>query len=222
MAVTVGGTNITMNDSTVQSTAFLGMRATVFTSSSTFTIPTGITAVKVTVLGAGGGGAAVNNSFCPPNPGGAGGAGGMAISYLTGLTSGNTISVTIGGGGTAGTGTNGAAGGTGGASSISSGSQSISTVTANGGGGGTNVTPGQTLNQPGLGGTASGGTLNIQGQSGGLGSIGSSAFMIFSGSSAFGAGYFHRNGADPQAASGYGSGGGPSASGAGGLVIFEY
>ena len=215
------GNVLTSNGSAWVSSTPGGIRATTFTGNGTFTIPTSVTTVKVTVLGAGGGGAAANNGFCPPLSGGPGGAGGMAISYLTGLTAGNTISVTIGAGGTAGTGTTGAAGGTGGASSISSGTQTISTVTANGGSGGQNASAGNLMNTGGSGGTASGGTINIQGQA----AHGDpSNIRQFSGSTFFGAGFMARaefNNAT-QAASGYGSGGGPATAGTAGLVIFEY
>ena len=84
MPITVAGTNITMNDSTVQATAFLGMRATVFTANGTFTIPTGITAIKITVVGGGGGsGGGGSGGCCASYLGGAGAGGGAAIKYLT-------------------------------------------------------------------------------------------------------------------------------------------
>lgn len=55
-------------------------------------IPTGITKVKAFVVGGGGGG---RNSY------GGGGAGGASIKIVTGLTPGNTETVTVGGGGAA-------------------------------------------------------------------------------------------------------------------------
>ena len=62
MAITHSGTSITFNDSTTQTTAFTGPitggRGQAFTSNGTFTIPTGVTALKITVLGGGGGGGA--------------------------------------------------------------------------------------------------------------------------------------------------------------------
>jgi len=66
MTVTVGSTGITFNDSTVQSTAavtssYAGHRAQVFTASGTFTVPAGVTAVKVTLCGGGGGGSGMSN-----------------------------------------------------------------------------------------------------------------------------------------------------------------
>lgn len=184
---------------------FSGPRATVYTSNSTFTIPSGITAVKVTVIGGGGGG---NGSNSPTG----GGAGGTAIKWLTGLTSGNTLSVTIGSGGAGGA-WNGT-GSSGGASTVASGTQTISTITGNGGTGG------------GAGGTGSGGDLNIRGGWGNAAINGG-----VSGASFYGNGVRSTAGTG-TAGSGYGSGGGhgngsdctQQAGGAGGagVVVFEY
>jgi hypothetical protein len=109
----------------------IGPRFQQFTSSGTFTIPASVTVVKVTVVGAGGGGGG-SDAGATFN-GGGGGSGGCGIKWLTGLTSGNTLTVTIGTGGTV---TSGAAGGNGVASSVASGTQTITTITANGGAGG--------------------------------------------------------------------------------------
>lgn len=119
MAITVSGTAITFNDATTQTTAaspssYAGAGGQVFTSSGTFTIPTGVTSLKVSVVGAGGGG-----------------------DYLCGCTF-----------------YDGSVGGT---SSVSSGTQTISTVSATGGSGGGG--PGG-LKAGGLG---SGGDLNMSG-----------------------------------------------------------
>jgi hypothetical protein len=103
-----------------------------FLANGTFTIPANVTSVKVTVVGgggAGGGSTAANN-------GGGGGSGGVAIKFLTGLTPGNTIAVTVGAGGT---GVSTATGNAGSASAIASGTQTITTVTANGGNGGITI-----------------------------------------------------------------------------------
>lgn len=77
MPITVSGTSITFNDATVQTTAggpYTGARGQVFTGNGTFTIPTGVTTVKVTVVGGGGGGGGYNPG-CSGNPttGGTGG-----------------------------------------------------------------------------------------------------------------------------------------------------
>lgn len=171
MAVTLGTTNITFNDSTAQGTAWAGIGGQVFNSSGTFTIPTGVTKIRATVIGGsqgvpldsprtwnqngnGGGSSSISSgsqsistvtgaggsgqgqahasysdysvTFPAPmggaigsggdcnwrtsglfpngapasgNSNGLGNAGGIAVKYLTGLTPGLTISVTIGGGG---------------------------------------------------------------------------------------------------------------------------
>ena len=95
----------------------------VFTSSGTFNVPAGVTAVKVTVIGAAGSGG--NGIQCVDN-GGGGGAGGYVVDYVT-VTPGGTATVTVGTNG--GTRTSSFAGGT--------------TITAAGGtDGGTNSTIG--------------------------------------------------------------------------------
>lgn len=74
----------------------LGPNIQTFSSSGTFTVPAGVTSIKVSMAGAGGGGGGCSSS----NRGGAGGGGAVqCISYLTGLTPGAAITVTIGTGG---------------------------------------------------------------------------------------------------------------------------
>ena len=69
-----------------------GGRGTIYTANGTFTVPLGISQVKVTVVGGGGG------FMISPNLqyGGNGGPGGTAIKYVTGLTAGQNITVTVG------------------------------------------------------------------------------------------------------------------------------
>lgn len=102
-----------------------GASGEIFTSSGTFTIPTGVTKLKVTVVGGGGGGGSAQFS----GGGGGGGGGGVAVQYFSSLTPGGTLAVTIGAAGSSN-------GGTGGTSSIASGTQSITTLSASGGSGG--------------------------------------------------------------------------------------
>lgn len=114
MATSLTSTGITFPDSTTQTTAasassYVGGKGQVFTTSGTFTVPTGVSAVKVTVVGGGGGGGG-GNANMSVGVGGAGG--GVAIKYLTGLTPGATVTVTIGAAGTTGSGAAGGAGGT--------------------------------------------------------------------------------------------------------------
>lgn len=94
---------------------YAGPSSQLFTANGTFTVPSGITAVKITVLGGGGGGAGAPGS-CGFYAAYNGGYGGTAIAYVTGLTPGGTISITVGAAGTAGAAGNNA-GGTGGTSS---------------------------------------------------------------------------------------------------------
>lgn len=97
MGSSINGTGVAFSDSTSQASAWIGGRGQVFTSSGTFTIPTGVTAVKVTVVGGGGGSGGING--CSWSNGTAGG----ASSVSSGSQSISTISAT---GGAAGTGGN--------------------------------------------------------------------------------------------------------------------
>ena len=97
--LTSDGTNWT---SATPSAAYAGLNSQLFTASGTFTVPTSITKVKVTVFG-GGGGACITQ-------GAPGGLGGVAIGYYT-VTSGASITVTIGAGGASASGA-GSSGGT--------------------------------------------------------------------------------------------------------------
>ena len=105
-----------------------------YTSSQTVTIPTGATQAYVELWG-GTGGSGGNN--IAGNGSATGGGGAYLEKYLTGLTAGNTLALTIGAGGTAGVGstTTPTAGGNGGSSTLGSGTQTISTLTSPGGGG---------------------------------------------------------------------------------------
>lgn len=201
---------------------------TVFTANGTFTIPTGKTVVKVTVIGGGANGGNATASSGQGTSAGGGGAGGTLIKYLTGLTPGNTLTVT-----------RGAAGAT---SSVASGTQTITTLTCTGGSTGSG-SPGS--NAGGAGGTATNGDINITGQAGGLGSMiidQSSGCAQFYSITGVGGSTMYGGGAPSilsvnttltgNAATGYGAGGGGAATyysgtgtgGAGvvGIVIFEY
>jgi len=196
----------------------------VFTSSGTFTIPSGITTSTTfnwTIVGAGASGCAGNNT----DGGGGGGAGGAAKRLVSGYTAGNTITVTVGSGGTGIAGTNG---NTGGSSSISSGTQTISTVTASGGGTGT-----FSQGAGGAGGTTSGGDADsVSGGSGGSGfssgDSGSTGGGTIFGSG--GVGGYVAGGGSGYPGTTYGSGGGggdrsaafAGGNGANGIVIVEW
>jgi hypothetical protein len=192
-----------------------------FASSGTFTVPTNIKSVKVTIVGGGGagGGATITNN------GGGGGSGGIAIKYLTGLTPGNTIAVTVGAGGT---GVSATTGNTGAASSIASGTQTITTVTAAAGIGG-----------PSTGATSSygsGAAISTNGDINGGGNPGNPVYAALAiggnGGATFlgGAGSGGGGSAGNPALANTGGGGGGAGSGAStaggnggsGVVIFEW
>ena len=94
-AVGASGNVLTSNGTAWTSSAPSAIPTTqVFTSSGTFTVPAGVTKVKVTVVGGGGGGG-IGTSYA------GGGGGGTAIKTITGLTPGGTVAVTVGAGGVA-------------------------------------------------------------------------------------------------------------------------
>jgi len=187
----------------------------VFTSSGTFTVPTGITKVKVTVVGGGGGGGAL--AAYDGNVGGGGG-GGTAMEIISGLTPGGTVSVTVGAGGA------GAAGGGGGSNGGSGGTSSFGAYcSATGGGGGIGSTVGNGFAAGGIG---SGGDLNIRGGSGSFVNVGGGY-----GGASFFAGYTSPTVGTSTTGSPYGGGGGGAISqgcfagggaGTAGVVVVEY
>lgn len=208
MPITVSGTTITFNDSTTQTTAAVagasgGQFAQVFTSSGTFTIPTGVTGLYVEVVGGGGGGGG-NNSW--DSTGGSGGGGAYTRQWYSGLTAGNTLTITVGAAGTAGTSTG--AGGAGGTSQISSGTQTVVTCTAGGGGGG------------GPAGSGGGGTNGAQGAAGtttGI-SLPNLSDLFGTGGVNAGVGTYYAAGGSGKPDGQTGSGG----AGRGGVVIINY
>jgi hypothetical protein len=100
-----------------------------FTTSGTFSVPSGITSVDVMVIGGGGGGGYAENGS---HTGGGGGAGGLVFMPGYPVTPGGTVSVTVGCGGAGGPGNPGPYPNT-----VSNGQDSVfGTLTAKGGGGG--------------------------------------------------------------------------------------
>jgi hypothetical protein len=188
-------------------------------SSGTFVVPPGVSQVEVEVWGAGSGSFASTATV----PSGGGSGGGYARLRITGLTPGQSIPVTVGAGGTAGS--NASAPGPGGSSSFGN------YVSATGGG----LNPLATIGSPWLGassvGVGVGGDINVAGSSGGngLNNIGGAG-----GSGALGGGTtcvatsYALNGQAPGGgASGSGTGLGsntaqPGATGAPGLVIVRW
>jgi hypothetical protein len=185
----------------------LGGQTVYQTGSGTFTIPSGKTVLKVTVVGGGGGGGGGRNDQGePPGPSGAnaGGAGGVAVKYLT-VTPGNTLAYAVGSGGSGGvvipspgTATSG------GTSSVSSGTQTITTISATGGAGGAR---GASLG-PTSAGSGSNGDYNYEGGAG-FGSPGSGS------AAAGGISFLGKTGGDGNPA-------GTAPAGKNGLIIFEY
>lgn len=144
-----------------------------FTSSNSFSVPSGVTAVKVECWGGGGagGGNAVNRSR-----GGGGGAGGSYVSDIISVTSGNVYTVTVGGttAGTRGDGAKGQPSWFGSTSTIyaegGNGGSSANNSTVLGGVGSTSLSIGGTKFAGGNG--ASGTTSRSGGGGGGAGSDG--------------------------------------------------
>jgi hypothetical protein len=149
----VQGSNISITGSwpnqtiaTTGSGAILTVNA--YTSSTSFTVPTGVTSILCEVIG-GGGGCGVSTTF-------GGGGGGFAYGAIA-VTAGQVLTITVGTGGT-GNQPNPGVGNAGGTSEIVR--SAVSLISAAGGGGGRN-------NVQGTGGSATGGTIyNIIGGSG--------------------------------------------------------
>jgi len=206
----------------------------VFTSgSSTWTVPTGVTAVQVELVGGGGGGGN-GNSYSS----GGGGAGGY-IRAMMNVTASSNITYTAGSGGAAQS-TNSAAGNAGSATTVSYGTI---TLTANGGGGGQIGSGTITEGGGGLGGSTSVSNLSTYiANNGGDGTFGgpyNNPYVQWSSGGTGGASYFGGGGTGSytstaaKAGSAYGAGGGGGgnvsggggnigAAGAGGVVIITY
>jgi len=201
--------------------ALTGMYGQVFTSSGTFTIPSGVTAVKVTVVGGGGNG---GNAGAYSGAGGGGG-GGVAIKYVTGLTAGGTVTVTVGG--IAGTSSFGAhCSATGGSTASNVGTNTSSSGGSGGSGSSGDLNLSGTSGSNGIyysaccvgtfwgGGTggAASGSPNSSGQY--ASAIGSNPFGSYPSAGMFGGG----GQAGSGAATGYGNGGGGARGGTSGTV----
>lgn len=193
-----------------------------FTSSGTWTRPSGITKVIVHVVGAGGGGGAGRSAYQYTGTGG--GAGGTAIKFIN-VSSISTATVTIGAAASsAAVDANGSDGGD------SSWADGTNTVTGNGGDGGWHG--GYDNYEPG--GTASGGDINATGGSGSPGAganvsnMGAGQGGICANGFGGGPGAMERTTLDNDA-TGYGHGGSGGATGGTGgesapgiVVVWEY
>jgi len=147
------GTQVTLHASATSSGFDSGLASVqTFTSSGTWTRPSGITKVIIEVQGGGGGGASDNGSQYAHT----GCGGGYAKKFLD-VSSISTATITVGAGG-AGI----AVAGTPNAGGASSWADGTNTVTGNGGNGGS-PNSGSSANRSSVGGTGVGGDINIQG-----------------------------------------------------------
>jgi hypothetical protein len=111
-------------------TLYAGAKSQIFSSSGSFTVPAGISSLKVTVIGGGGG--CASNTYWGTTANG--GYGGMAIGYIS-VTAGSSYSITVGNGGNGATSTTSST-----TTATAGGSSSFSTlISATGGGGGVAV-----------------------------------------------------------------------------------
>jgi hypothetical protein len=129
-----------------------------YLASQTITVPVGCTRAWARMWGATGGSGGVSNGTS-----GGTGAGGYLEKYLTGLTPGNTLVFTQGAAGAAGASGN-STGGPGTVTTLASGTQTIPLLTCNGSLGSVGGAPG--VGAATAGATATGGDVNITGQSG--------------------------------------------------------
>jgi len=198
----------------------------VFTANGTYTKPSGINKIKVTLTGGGGGGGSGSGSF---NMGGGGGGGGSSIEIIDVSSLSSTVSVTVGAGGAGGAANAGIIGNDGGTTSFGS------YLTATGGAGGYPAV-GNPRPDNGKGGVGSNGQINIKGGFGGMHNANSAQDNGgggFGGSSFFGGGGRPANDWSSTDAQGgtdiaYGAGGGGGAHtnragkvGNAGIVIVE-
>ena len=184
----------------------------VFTSSGTWTKPSGISKVRVYVTGGGGGG---GGSATANHGGGGGGAGGTSVKVVD-VSSISTVAVTIGAGGSAGSSADGSSGGN---------STFGSYGTGNGGSGG-NGSSESFAYHGGTGGTASAGDYNITGGDGD--SVPAANYNGGTGGSSFYGGGGRggdRFGLSAEEGKAYGSGGGGNyssgAAGKAGIIVVE-
>ena len=176
-----------------------------FTTTGTFSVPTGLTVVDVLVVGGGGAG-----GVSPHGGNGGGGAGGLIFFPEYPVTPGGTISVTVGGPGAAVNSPN--KGGDGGDSVFD-------TLTAKGGGGGGIATPGVVPGGQGGSGGGSGESPGTFGQGNQPTQPGNSGAYGFGnpGGNYVGSGFFGSGGGGAGAAGADGGGPAPATRGSGGI-----
>jgi len=210
------GVSITNGSGSISIASPLAKQTDVFTSgtSATYTAPANTQWLKITAVGKGGNGGGTTSQR-----GSGGGAGGIAIKWLA-ITAGQTLTYTVN------------------AASlpnfVTSGTYTLaSDITGSGGTAGTSVAYAASFTAGGLGGSATGGDINIRGGYGGS-AFGTSAGVAtqqsgFGGSNMFGAGGYAVGMAITAGVDGlgYGAGGGGSIGsttvglGTNGVIIFE-
>lgn len=209
MPTQIGQLGVTFPDSTLQTTAAIpgapgfGIpNIAVISVNGFWVVPSGVTRIRVTVIGGGGGaGEAFNGGEGYTLSSGGGGGGGTAVKVITGLTPGASINVTIGSGGVSGGPPTGN-GGTGGTSSFG-------TYCSATGGLGSPYSLNSTSG--GSGGIGINGTINSRGGVGiASGGGGGSTLLTGTGGNQYGAGAY---GSVPA---------GPANTGYAGVVIVEY
>lgn len=167
------GTNLTLSGTTLNTYGRTLIGVTKFTSSGTWTKPTGCNAIEVVVVGGGGGGAGADASASQASVGSGGGAGGHCRYFFTSLF-GSSETVTIGAGGEEGNSGNAYTGAAGGNTLFGT------IAKANGGSGGSTLVTGTTVGTSGVGAAGSNaipsGNLTmtglLYGGQGGTGSVG--------------------------------------------------
>ena len=211
---------------------------TTLTGSGTYTVPVGVSKVRVLLVSGGGGGGGgqfiLDGASYDPGPGGKGGGGGVILEYINSVTGGASLSYSCGAGGAGGSGstpgTQGTVGSTGGVTTF----DGTSTPTYNNAGG--NIQDGAGdgggVNNQGLGASprtglafygplATGGAGSTSGGGGGAGAsfgynIALDAFGARSGYGGGNGGNATLGGSNGGTASGGGGGGGGSNGGGGG------
>ena len=200
-----------------------------FTSGGTWTVPAGVGSVTVLAVGGGGGGGGVALSYA----GGGGGGGGAVVQQRLTVSPGETVTVTVGAGGTAGTsGSSATQGGNGNASSAVSLEGAVSAAGGGGGGIGQQNVGGASAGKSGGSGGGGGGIYgpSTGAAGGGGGAGGAGATPSTGGGGAGGAGSPGGNGGAGSGAAvaggaggaglyGYGGGGGGGGGTAGGAGV---
>ena len=200
----------------------LGLRGAVFTSSTTWVVPDGVTRLFIYAIGGGGGGAGGRDFGGEPFGSGGGGSGYWDYKFVNVVEeedSGETLTITVGAGGSGGgSGSGGSSGGSGGVTSVV-GSSSETLITVSGGGGGGLGVSSESVAYGGIGGVSGhpsvggiGGNGGLGGRGGAPGSNGMSASMYGGGGGGGGSGK-----GEGTSSSSY-----PGGDGKSGLVIIMY